>query len=194
MSFFTFITKFLPVIISFIALFLSIIAFKRDYVPLTIIDPTVVTLSAEIHSSITKTNFSKIKNNTEYIYISFRIINPRATNLSIFNINVLDSQDNEINFIKKLHFQDMEIQDLFLHTNEKLIRKLNIPESIYQMYGNNSFNVLDFLIEADSLKGSKTVKIFFRDTRPTFLKKYSKEVKSDVGGLKHPYHFYELPV
>lgn len=132
----------------------------------------------------------------EFCIINIRIINPKNSPVSIFNLQVLDEKNNLLNYHKQIDIPYIsEISKLIIidkkQTNNTL--GINLPYSHYTTIPGGCFAHLDIVIPINEIteNDSKVIKVFFRDSRRTFLTVIKRKLKSNAK-LKYPIHYKEI--
>ena len=187
-----------PIIISLMALYLSCISYYRSNVPLTITTPIANYHTGNLHIHQTQESFL-LMSEAKLIVISFRIINPQASNISFFNIGVFDDAEPPYayNPLCKRHFglEDSHNVYLILDSSGKEFLKLNLPLSGHQDFKASAFSHFDIAIELEDIlkRHPSSLTIFFRDSRFRFFKTKCRGLPGQIK-MNHPYHTYNIPL
>lgn len=122
-------------------------------------------------------------------FLSLRIINSRSYPVSIFDITLVDENNNAISYHKGCNIPYYsKIPKLIIKTSSTSIG-LNLPYSHYHTLQPGTFSHLDIAIPLDEIQnyGSKKITLFFRLSTRTVLHSKSKLIRSNIN-LKFKVH------
>lgn len=119
--------------------------------------------------------------NSPIVLLNIRIVNSRNYPISMFDIDIVDENNNHFTYFKSCTIPYYsEIPKLLINSSPQIA--LNLPYSHYQTFEPGSFSHVDIAISLDDIKryNSKKITACFRLTTRTLLGYKSNLTKNDT--------------